>query len=354
MSTENNGITWRTLLDEKAESLHEQIAAAYLWVQENKPGDRDLFRSMCVRQFEWLRELYENELQLAKLLDESDLTLELIGPTVAIAHPRISVVTKTFHDVQKTVRTVAKAVIRHRDQPAGRRFQIPKDMELGLTALSRNAGLRFGFSIPEPPSRESGNLLGSEDPAFVAVSKAVEAIRDMTLSVAEADSQTDEEDISQRANSTMPDPRVRDAALIAVRELSPTKQSQVAEVRIGGREVENQHQRPITPNTRRTLNRLLSHPVKSKELHIFEGTVREMDLDSKRFDLRGISEEGIADLRCAYGRVSDKQAELWLNKKLRVTGRIDRDVSGRPRLMQVRELDFLDAPPNAQTHFEFE
>ena len=125
-----DNLPWQQLVDRKARDLIEQIAAAHEWVKVHGNADPAFFEDMAADQFQWLRELYTNELPLAKMLDESDLTVELRGPATQIAHPKLNIVTSTFAKVRKNVAQVTKAVAGVRDPQSGEPFHMPEEMEL--------------------------------------------------------------------------------------------------------------------------------------------------------------------------------------------------------------------------------
>ena len=353
MSAASSNQLWQRLVDEKARELHEQIAAAYLWVKEQGHGDEELFKNMTGQQYDWLRNLYEQELPLAKLLDEADLTLELDGPALQMAHPRVSVVTRTFIRVQERVLSVARTISGFPESGGKRRFRLPHDMELGFISVARGSGLRFGFTIPDPPSAVD-SLLGVNDPTYQAVTRAVYAIRDLSISMADIVDTEDEVEVAEQARVTLDDPRLRDAALVAVKELSPIRHAGIETVKVAGRGVERHEIKPMTIGTRRALTHLVSSPVRSQETMVFRGTVREIDLDSKRFDLRGITEGQQNDLRCVYGRqASEDDAKHWLGQSLRVEGRIERDHNGKARLLQIRKMEIINPHGPRQAFFEF-
>lgn len=344
---------WQRLVDEKARELHEQIAAAYLWVKEQGGSDEDLFKNITGQQYDWLRNLYEHELPLAKLLDEADLTLELDGPALQMAHPRVSVVTRTFSRVQDRVLSVARTISGFPQSGGKRRFRLPHEMELGFISVARGSGLRFGFTIPEPPA-VTESLLGANDPTYQAVTKAVFAIRDLSISMADIEDTEDEAGVAEQARETLEDPRLRDAALVAVKDLSPARQAGIATVKVTGRGVDRHEIKPMTFETRRVLTNLVSSPVKSRETVTFRGTVREIDLDSKRFDLRGITEGQQNDLRCVYGKeAAEDDAKRWLGQTIKVEGRIERDHNGKPRLLQIKKMEVVGASDLSQRVFEF-
>lgn len=343
-------LPWQELVDNKALTLIEHLAATMDWVKNHGDSDPTFFRDMAADQFKWLRELYERELPLAKLLDESDLVLELEGPAVKLAHPRISLVTKTFERVQKQVNSVAKTIA---GLPAEKkRFRLAHNMELGFSELARNSGLRFGFTIPDPPPPRD-SLLGENDPVFVAVRDAVRAIREFSVSVGEVEGQG-ENAIAEHAKDVFGDPRLRDAALVAVKELAPTQRGGVKSVRVGGRGVEIPNARPMTFATRKSLVHLMASPVRGGKAFEVRGEIREMDLDARRFDLRGITEGQQNDLRCVYGKdIEETVAKTWLGRPAFVEGKIERDQNGKPRLLQITKMKISGLPDSEQSEFDF-
>jgi hypothetical protein len=69
----------------------------------------------------------------------------------------------------------------------------------------------------------------------------------------------------------------------------------------------------------------------------------------------GVANDFVTDLRCIYGpKIADPVASKWLNHKVEVSGRVERDASGRARLMKVAHLRLVDAPNNPQQQIEFD
>lgn len=342
-------LPWQELVDHKALHLIEQIAAAHEWVKEHGNGDPAFYRDMSADHLQWLRELYVYELPLAKMLDESDLTVELRGPAAMIAHPRLNIVTSTFAKVRKNVAQVTRAVAGVRDPKSDLPFQMPETMELGFSSIVRNGSIHFGFSLPMPEE----DVLKGDDPLYRAIVSAVAAIKQVSFSLSELDS---EAAVEEEVKQTITDPKLRDSALIAVRELAPSGRSHgINAVTIAGGAVRAADIKPLTMDSRRTVRHILATPVKRTEVITITGIVRETDLDDKRFEVRGI-EEGIAtDLRCIYGhKIADRTASKWLNQRVEVRGRVERDARGHARLMKISSLKLIDAPDDAQQQTEFQ
>lgn len=343
-------LPWQELVDSKALTLIEQLADTMHWVKQHGNGDSQFFRDMAVDQFGWLRELYVQELPLAKMLDEADLTVELQGEAAKIANPRLNVVTSTFAAVRKNVAQVTKAVAGVRDPQADDKpFHMPQEMELGFSSLVHNGTVRFGFTLPHP----DGNLFQADDPLLQAVTSAVSAIKTVSFSLSDFEN---EEQAEARVKEALTDPKLRDSALIAIRELAPSgRRAGIKGVAIGGGGVSLSDVKPLTKESRLAARHILSAPVKEREVITITGTVRETDLDDKRFEVRGIEAGNLTDLRCIYGpKVTDKAASRWLNQRVEVTGRVERDAKGRARLMKVTHLKLVDAPDNSPDQKEFD
>lgn len=185
------------------------------------------------------------------------------------------------------------------------------------------------------------------------MASAVSAIKTVSFSLSALD---DEAEVEEEVKQALTDPKLRDSALIAVRELAPSGRSRgISGVTIAGGGVRAAEVNPLTKESRLIVRHILATPVKRTEVITISGIVRETDLDDKRFEVRGIEENTLTDLRCIYGpKVADPIASKWLNHKVEVTGRVERDASGRARLMKVSHLKLVDAPNNAQQQIEFD
>ena len=75
------------------------------------------------------------------------------------------------------------------------------------------------------------------------------------------------------------------------------------------------------------------------------GYVREIDLDAHRFDLRGIDDEQIRDVRCAYRDLPGVRARDLLGSYVRVRSLVERTADGIPRLLSVLKLEILQHAP---------
>ena len=89
---------------------------------------------------------------------------------------------------------------------------------------------------------------------------------------------------------------------------------------------------------------MLVRPVVGKEVLQLEGTVREIDLDARRFEVRGVSDHEIADIRCVYTNLGNVLPRRLLDARVRVRGLVERRSDEAPRLLAVDQIEVLTAP----------
>jgi hypothetical protein len=318
---------WSDVLDYKARILYAQIALLQEGVRD-QGGSDEMIDALCEPYVELLKSMYAEDYPLAKAIEESDLLLQLEGPAINRDNPRISVITGVFSKVRKEVANIAKAIA----QISNTQRRIPKEMDLGLSAFARGS-LILGFTLPSPEEIEEANagqqsLLGEQDPLYQAARQAIHTLGLVTQHIGEGKA------LDELA-TFVPDAQVRDTALLAIENLAPSRRQGIDSVRIAGREIGALEAAPLTYAVREALHKQLRHPVVSEEEVTIVGDVREIDLDAHRFELRHIENMEVNDVRCVYSEESDEEAAEWLNKHIRVTGTVDRDQAGKPRLLEV-------------------
>lgn len=325
--------TWNEVLNYKARILFAQIAHIQQGVRENGGSD-ELIEQLCEPYEELLKSMYEEDYPLAKALEDSDLLLRIEGPAINRENPRVSVVTGIFSKVRKEVGNVAKSIAQISDAVK----RLPKEMDLGVSAFAKGS-LILGFTLPttediEEANQGQQNLLGEQDPLYQAARQAIHTIGVVTRYVGEGKS-------LEELAAVVPDAQVRDTALAAVESLAPSKRQGINSVAIAGRAVGEEELPPLTHAARAVIQKQLRHPVVSEEIVTLLGYVREIDLDAKRFELRHVENLEANVVRCVYSEQSDDEASDWLNKHIRVTGRVDRDTTGKPRLLEVASVEFV-------------
>jgi hypothetical protein len=283
--------------------------------------EHDALIEMMERPYlEILEEMYAEDLSLAKLVDESDLLVHLKGPAASAPTPKISVLTKALTSTRDQVTRLAKQLGGVRSQ------RVPAALDMNFVGLARGS-LFVGFSAGD--SSEDGQLTRSA----------------VTL-IGEASALVSEDAPLERVASTFDDPAERDIAVAAIRQLSPSGQSGLSEVDLFGRAVPRSVQ--LTTQTRRHARMLMAQPapnlISVQEDAEFVGTVREVDLDEHRFDLRNIDGYPF-DIRCAH-ELDESEVQALMNRRTRVrgkleVGRTDRRRPGGVRLLWVDEAELL-------------
>jgi len=252
-----------------------------------------------------IEELYTQEYPIAELLDESDLAIAYFGPTLEGGKPiRLSLISTLFTDVKGAVAKLTKSLV---GLSSGKR--LPPELDLALAGLARGS-LYLGFKTPISPDNA---LFGDGDPIYQATKTALQTlglvIKDLSL-----------EDAERALARDIPDPVVRDAALRAVKELSPPRSSGIREVQIMGTSLEKLP--PITPEVRKKINALLSSPQEKTQTISVRGRVREIDLDNRRFTLRSVEiPEGIQEVLVVYREEFDMIAKEYLDHLVEVQGK---------------------------------
>jgi hypothetical protein len=341
MSTnETQTANWNDVLDYKAKILYAQIVSLQQGLRE-QGGSEEMIDAVCAPYLETLKTLYLEDYPLAKAIEQSDLLVRLEGPAISRDNPRISIIAGELAKVRAQVGKVAKSIAELSSNFRG----VPDEMDLGLSAFAKGS-LILGFTVPTATEVAEGrdgqeSLFGEQDPFFKAAREAIRTIGIVTKHVTEDGSPDD-------LSSLVPDPKVRDTALSAVKELSPSGRTGISSVRLSGKSITDlEVKQPLTVKTRETIRKRIERPLIGPSVEppvTIIGYVREMDLDNKRFELRHLEGLEVSDVRCVYVNETDEEAKQWLNTRARVTGVVERDPAGKVRLLETTSIEILSQP----------
>jgi hypothetical protein len=282
--------------------------------------------------YETLVRIYSQDLPLADLRDRSDLLFRFKGEAFE-DRPRLQLITSIFENVTSRVTDLTKVILG--EWAEGR--VSPSSLDLSLSGMARGS-LVFGLNA-EFEGRGGSPLLKDSDTLFVSTRGALNAI-DLVAHIVEDNEDTVElAEVSER----IVDPRVRDAALLAVQRLAPSGRRGIDALSISGQENKPAN---LTAEHRRAIRESLVRPVIHGEELQLSGFVREIDLDANRFDLRGIDDEQIRDVRCAYRHLPNIRARDLLGSYVRVHGLVERTADGIPRLLSVLDVDIRQQAPD--------
>lgn len=287
--------------------------------------------ALCQALYRKVDELYETEFPLAKAMDESDLIFHLEGPALRDHTPKLSLIESIFSNIRQQVFNVAKSVA----QLGSEASITDRDVELSLSALAPGS-LYIGIKA-EPPERHDGqqHILNTDDPILLATREAMRSIRIISKHL---------EDDSPEVRQEIPDSNVRDAAMVALARLAPTKKSGIAKITIASSDdKKNVVGSPLTPRLRNELRRQLKQEKKvGSACFSVRGDVRELDLDFRRFDLRRLTTNPDASIRCHLAQEAMVNLEKLAGRHVEVHGYSD-DVSGiTPKMMRVVRVTVFD------------
>jgi hypothetical protein len=328
---------WTNEITERASLLIRQIASVQELAVASNLNEHQTEALLAPYQ-EILESIYVEDYPLARILDNSDFILGAEGDIIGHGTPPVSVLIRLLASARDRVGDVTKAIA----DVTGKR--LPQRMQ--PTFLGTAPGSIFlGFAAPEPPE----NLFGIDDPLYKSVREALRVIGVVSELVSEGAGVDD-------VASQVTDPKARDAAIQAVYKLAPSTRSGLDSIIVGGKGMgfsPKSDSARLTAKVRPLLRQAVEAPVRGETLGTFVGTVREIDLDARRFELRRI--EGFADdfsIRCYYSAEPGSQAIL--NSRLRVTGTVESDSKGRPRLMRPDQVEVLEVSDPAELFDEEE
>lgn len=323
---------WERVVRERAMALHRNIASLRRWADGAAPEDRaeadEVFEMLAASSLKALDEITFEDLPLARLLDRADLVVRIEGEAVGSGGPvRASLVSRTITNMQRALTRVM------RELAAVPRKEWERFADLSFIGTAPGS-LYIGFALPRP---EDLGLLPGVVPAGLS-SLAADALKLLSAGSKAVAEKTPVE----RLVLELPEPRVRDAVLLSVQQLAPTQKSGASLVALSG---VAGGLASLSPGTRAASNQLLKETSTRATTHAtYVGTVREIDFDARRFDLRNVDD--IGEIRCAYdSETTDAVAETWVNARVEVRGMVELDRRGQPALLWASSVRRLSSAP---------
>lgn len=303
---------WGSTTRRHVRFLQDQLIATTKLADANQATD-EMREWLMAPIREMIETVYERDMPLAKLADQSDLLLHIRGPAASGPNPRVSLLTRMLTVTRETVTKMMK-------QFAGiETLRMPPELDMGLVGLARGS-LFIGFSANE--STDGANLSQQAIQSIQVASVLVEKDADL-----------------EHVMEAFPDPGVRDMSVAAIQSLSPSGRGGVKEIDLYARNMA--HPVALTTNTRTAARRLLnSRPEPQTDEAAFIGTVREIDLDASRFELRNL-DGYVGDVRCAHAMTEDEVKPL-MDHRIRVTGFPEFGTGGKLRLLWVTNVEIVE------------
>ena len=329
---------WTDAVEAKARIIHEQMAAVRGLASRNDTDPREVERPY----FDLLNALYSDEFPFAQLVDSSDLVARFEGPAVSGRDPTVSIVASMCGELRKQIQRVAKAIVGlESDEPA----RWPTELDPQLAGITRGS-LVVGIRIQPAEDEERTN-----QPSLPHLSESVfEAVRDAVKSLATVARYVRDEGFYDALQEVLPDPAVRDTVTVALSRLAPTGRRGIESLALYEPDSWGREAAPLTPRSRRALNRAVDRPVRVSGSGTFEGLVREVDLDARRFEIRHV--EGIGAIRCVYMSEMDALVREILDARIRVEGGYETLANSQPRLMRVAAMKVVGRSPSQEEMFQ--
>jgi hypothetical protein len=297
-------------------------------VRANEAGNHALIERALEPYFAMLDQLYQQDLRLAEVRDNSDLLLRVEGLAFE-SEPNIQLVSSIFSNVTSQVTDLTKAILGIWAEGK----VTPKTVDLGLSGIAKGSlyfGLKAQVSNDKP-------LLGKIDTLYDSTRRALMIIDEVAHTI-----EHDPENVSiEEVSEVVIDPKVRDAALLAVQRISPSGRRGIDAVSVSGAD---RKPAELTSQHRKAIRESLDKPVLGGDEIELVGQVREIDLDAHRFDLRGITNEQVRDVRCAYRGLDVRPRDL-IGATVRARGLVERTRDDIPRLMSVTAIQIVRPAP---------
>lgn len=322
---------WTNAVERKAAIIHSQLAMARNLAVMNGANADDISQPYLTL----LRTLYSEEFPFAQLTDSSDLVARFRGPAVDIHDPTVSIVISLFSDLREQIRSIAKSIV---GLDSDRRMLWPAQLDPHLSGLAHGS-LLIGVSVA-PPASDTAK--GHQFEIEGASQQVFESVRAAVRSLSQVAHYVGDHGVSEAIRDAFPDPAVRDTVLVAAKRLAPSGRRGINSVSFSSSDVKQDRVEVLTPRSRLALTQALASPVKVSTTGTFDGLVREVDLDARRFEIRGVS--GVGAIRCVYGPMHDQVVRAALDANIRVHGRYDTVEGQRPRFMAVDVLEVLSSP----------
>lgn len=318
--------TWVNQVHAKASILHDQIMAAKE-MQRLSGVDTSL---VADNYRELLERLYTENLPLANLLDTSDILLHAEGPATSGHTPSLHAFNWLCQTAEKQMRLLAKTTF---DLSEGDARRLANKVDLRLTGMAPGS-IYAGFKIQHT---ETAPLIeGSDEAIFKIIKETITQLPIIPEFIGD-------EVISGHINDVIPDSAIRDAMLMATMNLAPTGQLGIHTVELSSPST-HKPSAGLSQRERVVIREALKKPtLNNQKQGSFVGEIREIDLDAKRFHLRGIN--GVGTLRCILPEhYRENDSKTILGDMANVSGQYECNADGRPRLLIVSDIEKNHTP----------
>jgi hypothetical protein len=319
--------TWIEQLNKRARILIDQIVAA-----RTAAASSNVDLGWLEGQYrDLLEQLYADEYASARLRDTSDLVIRAEGPGADHDGPALQTFTWLSDHVRRQLKKLGSAVI-----PLSGADSKAVARKLGWIFTGYAPGsIMMGFALKAPKA-----IPGFE----VSDALAFDAVRSAAQSIAAIPQYIGDSELDIGLAEQITDPALRDAAILAAWELSPTPQSGIHTVEVASR---TGAYGSLSQRERMVLKQSIASPMFRKtETGSFVGRLRAADLDKHRMVLRDVYHVGA--IRCAITPDLSNDAQKLFGSRIKVTGTYEADRDGKPRMMRVEHIEAAEEPHTVQ------
>lgn len=315
---------WVDNLHRQANILHDQIAA----LRDVAHGNPSEELQGLIESYQGkLEELYESELPVARILDQSDILAHAEGPAARSHAANSGTVAWLCQQVDKQLKGVALTAASTLESI---KSDIRSDLKILVTGMAPGS-LYAGFSL------DSAKRMAN--PAFegwFSVDAALQSLKQAVRILPSIPSFIGQEGINPDINEAIDNAALRDAALLAAYYLAPTGRRGIHSLDLSA---PGQQSKPglLTARERIVLREtaVLRPSMGKTQKGEFTGHLLEVDLHYNRFQLRNV--HGIGTLRCSMD-ITAETARRHLGQSVVVRGDYEALPSGRPALIRVSEI----------------
>ncbi len=250
--------------------------------------------------------------------------LRLIGPSIQLGSASASILTSTIENFRKSIRSITSIL---KGEMPYRKGGLSKDVETScdLVIIGLATGsLRVGLGLP--PERQISLFDTHEEPVVKAI--------DTFMEIA---SWASSPEISPALPASISELPSRDYILRQVMNMAPTKKLPVDTIEFSGTLVQLPRAPLLTRGARSRLRDVIAKETGAEYMEAI-GTIREIDLDKKKFYLRE-RPENAPPLHCAVSEEMIEDAKSALDERVTVAGTVKRDELGKVILLKVKTLE---------------
>ncbi|MEZ6192003.1 MAG: hypothetical protein R3C45_12055 [Phycisphaerales bacterium] len=265
--------------------------------------------------------------------DSSEFEIRLEGKKICLGSTRSSLITSILDNFRRGILSLFVTASENADllaSASGRRKRWMEVLSDPPVIALEPGSVRIHLGVPE-----SSDLFHEQD---------IDLFKQTVVLLSEgiAWASRDDADLSELNLNAMTQDRLKHVLLNSVKNLAPSRNSDVEVVSFSGNLIDGQGVLQLTKDARpRITNALkqLSHVTQPADI---EGVIREIDLDKNTFTLRERDDDG-ADLVCNYHDAIEPDIIECLDSHVIVSGSLQTNKKNGHQTLDVEFVELLDS-----------